>query len=84
MLGRSITMKPLKIQDDSGFTKNARKPRPKAKRLTANTGPINGPHSFPDRLTVRLQTLTLSIEVRILIGEPFFGIMYQLQEGSFR
>jgi hypothetical protein len=29
---------------------------------------------FPGRLTVRLQTLTLSIEVRILTGEPFFAV----------
>jgi hypothetical protein len=28
---------------------------------------------FPGRLTVRLQTLTLSIEVRILTGEPFIA-----------
>jgi hypothetical protein len=28
---------------------------------------------FPGRLTVRLQTLTLSIEVRILTGEPFLA-----------
>ena len=39
-------------------------------RLTADAAPINGPLTLPDRLTVRLQTLTLSIEVRILIGEP--------------